>query len=78
MATKTLIISGIDPNVGELEALAISDGNEVTLRFMTVGMSGPQFTSLKFSEIRLSKKDVEDLLELIDSQFTVENPEEDK
>lgn len=78
MATKTLIVSDLDPNVKEFEALAISDGSEVTLRFMTSGMSGPNFTSMKLSEICLSKKDVEDLLELIDSQFTIENPEEDK
>ena len=78
MATKTLIISDLDPNVKGFEALAVFDGNEVTLRFMTRGMSGPKFTSMNASEICLSKKDVEDLLELIDSQFTIENPEEDR
>ena len=74
MATKTLIVSDLDPNVTGFEALAISDGSEVTLRFMMKG----KFTSMNLSEICLSKKDVDDLLELIDSQFTIVNPEEDK
>lgn len=78
MATKALIVSDLDPNVQGFEALAISDGSEVTLQFMTVGMGGPKFTSMNLSEICLSKKDIEDLLELVDSQFEIVNPKEDK
>ena len=66
MATKTLVLSDLDPNITGFEALAISDGEEVILIFMMQGGGGPKFTSQNISEICLSRKDVEDLLGLLD------------
>jgi hypothetical protein len=69
MATKALIISDLIPNVHEFEALAVSDGEDVMLTLKDKN----RFVSHSVTEIVLSKKDVEDLLELIDSQYKILN-----